>query len=271
MSKTQRHYNELKLLFSELTQKGDEKKLTKYLLSNSNLPGRRANIELAKAFTMLIEEHWEKNDEFLWDFIKSLISITPNQAPVNRPQEFLPFCATWALGSIGAISEVHFKESVHHLKKLANDSRWRIREAVAKGIHKLIETKSNKMLEELQTWILEDQWLLMRAVVTGIAEPRLLKDGQTVRQALRFHKEVLNQVSNCKDRKSDEFKVLRKGLAYSLSVIVQAIPEDGFEYLEELTEYQDKDILWILKQNLNKNRLIKNYPSKVKELNKLLK
>lgn len=93
MSKTQRHYNELKLLFSELTQKGDEKKLTKYLLSNSNLPGRRANIELAQAFTMLIEEHWDKNDEFLWDFIKSLISITPNQAPVNTPQEFLPFCA----------------------------------------------------------------------------------------------------------------------------------------------------------------------------------
>lgn len=33
---------------------------------------------------------------------------------------------------------------------------------------------------------------------TGVAEPSLLKDDKTVRQALEFHKEVFNQVSNCK-------------------------------------------------------------------------
>ena len=237
MSKTQRHRNELKLLFSELIQTTDEKELTEYLLSNSNLPGRRANLELAKAFTMVIEENWEKDNELLWKYIMSLITITPVQAPVNDPQEFPPFCATWALGSIGAISEVHYKDSVHHLKELAKDPRWRIREAVAKGIQKLIGAEGFKMLEELKTWIFKDQWLTMRAVVTGVAEPSLLQDNQTARHALELHKKILDEVKNSKNRKSEEFKVLRKGLAYSLSVVVQAIPKDGFQYLEELIAY----------------------------------
>ena len=186
MIKTQRHQNKLILLFSEFFQTGDRKKLIEYLLSNSNLPGRRANLELAKAFTMVIEENWEKNGENIWEFITSLIDLTPSKAPVNDPKEFLPFCATWALGSIGAVSVVHYNKSVQNLKELANDSRWRIREAVAKGIQKLIMDQGHKMLEELQTWIVKDQWLAMRAVVTGVADPIILNNDQTVKQALKF-------------------------------------------------------------------------------------
>ncbi|MFX1283831.1 MAG: hypothetical protein ACFFB5_09250 [Promethearchaeota archaeon] len=271
MSKTQRHQHELHLLFSEFLQTGDKKKVTKYLLDNSNLPGRRANLELAKAFTKVIEENWDKNEEILWSLITSLIKITSNQAPVNDPQEFLPFCATWALGSIGAISKVHYTESLQFLRELSKDSRWRIREAVAKGIHRLIKERGLNLLEELQTWIVTDQWLPMRAVVTGVAEPSVLKDNHIINQALELHKEVLNQVRSSKNRKTDDFKALRKGLAYSLSVVVQSTPEDGFKYLEKLIGYEDEDILWILKQNLGKNRLIKNYPVKVNALNKKLR
>ncbi len=46
---------------------------------------------------------------------------------------------------------------------------------------------------------------------------------------------------------------------------------DGFEYLEELITFQDDDILYVVKQNLKKNRLIKNYPLEVKKVRKLLK
>ena len=117
----------------------------------------------------------------------------------------------------------------------------------------------------------KDQWFSMRAVVTGVAEPNLLQNDRIKRQALELHKKVLTQVKMCKNRKSEEFRILRKGLAYSLSVVVQAIPEEGFEYLKELVTSQDRDILWILKQNLKKNRLIKNFPSKVRIISKQLK
>ncbi len=271
MSKVQRHQNDLRVLFSELLETGDESNLIQYLLSNSNLPSRRANLELAKAFIMVLEEYWEKEETLFWKFITTQLELNPDQAPTNDPLEFLPFCCTWALGSIGTTSEVYFKESIHFLKQLANDSRWRIREAVAKGIYKLNKVKGQLMLKELQTWIVKNQWLKMRAVVTGVAGPSLLQDEKTAKQALEFHKEVFNQIQASKDRESEEFKVLRKGLSYSLSVVVQAIPTDGFDYLEELVSFQDDDILYVVKQNLKKNRLLKKYPLKVKNVRNLLK
>ncbi|MFX0122378.1 MAG: hypothetical protein ACFFAE_01990 [Candidatus Hodarchaeota archaeon] len=271
MSKIQRHHSELQLLFSELFQTKDNKKLIDYLLSNSDLPSRRANLELAKAFTTVIEENLYNYEEILWNFITSIIKITPNHAPTNNPQEFLPFCGTWAVGTLGASSEIHYRDSLFHLKELSKDPRWRIREAVAKGLNELITLRSVETIKEIETWILKDQWLLMRAVVTCVAAPKLLQDEHIGKQALELHKKVLTQIEASKNRKSEEFKTLRKGLAYSLSVVVQAIPERGFEYLKELMTSQDDDILWILKQNLKKNRLVKNFPSKVKEITRELK
>ncbi|MFX1508363.1 MAG: hypothetical protein ACFFDC_19955 [Promethearchaeota archaeon] len=271
MSKTQRHQSELQSLFAEFLQTSHDRNLTDYLLANSNLPGRRANLELAKAFTVVIKENLYDNKVILWDFVISLLKITPEEAPTNNPYEFLPFCGTWAVGVIGATSETHFKESLIHLKELSNDSRWRIREAVAKGLYELLAVHSTETIKEMKTWISKDEWLLMRAVVTGIADPRLLQDEQISKLGLKLHREVLTHVEAYKNRKSEEFKILKKGLAYSLSVVVQANPEEGFEYLNELAISQDNNIVWILKQNLKKNRLIKNFPSKVKALTNQLK
>lgn len=271
MSKAQRHLRELQPFLAELIQNNNDRKLIDYLLENSNLPGRRGNLELAKAFTIAIEEYWKGNETNIWKYLISLIHITPDQAPTNNPQEFLPFCATWAIGTIGAISELHFIDAINFLKEMSSDSRWRIREAVANGIQELLALRSDETIKEIETWILKNQWLTMRAVVTGVAEPKLLQDQQIGRHALNLHKKVLTQVKACNDRKSEEFRILRKGLAYSLSVVVQANPEEGFKYLNELATSQDTDIIWILKQNLKKNRLVKNYPSKVKTLTRQLK
>ncbi|MFX1515178.1 MAG: hypothetical protein ACFFC6_02635 [Promethearchaeota archaeon] len=271
MSKVQRHQQELQLIFPELIQTKDEKKLNDYLLANSNLPGRRGNLELAKAFTIVIREYWESHEDLLWNYLRSIINITPDQAPTNNPQEFFPFCATWAVGTVGSISISHYKESLTLLKKMANDSRWRIREAVANGIQELLIVNRDETIEEIKTWIFDDQWLLMRGVVTGVADPKLLQDDHLSNQALKLHKMVLNQVMSCNNRKREDFRILRKGLAYSLSVVVQSNPEEGFTYLKELATSQDNDILWILKQNLKKNRLTKNYPFKIKEITKQLK
>lgn len=201
MSKTQRHQNELQFLFAEFLQTSHERNLINYLLANSNLPGRRANLELAKAFTTVIKENWNDNSEILWDFLTSLFKITPEDAPTNDPHEFLPFCATWAIGVIGAALEIHYKDSLIYLKEKSNDSRWRIREAVAKGLHELLIVHSEETIKEIETWISKDEWLLMRAVITGIAEPKLLQDMQISKQGLELHKKVLTYVEECKDRK----------------------------------------------------------------------
>ena len=60
-------------------------------------------------------------------------------------------------------------------------------------------------------------------------------------------------------------------MGYRLSVINCALPKPGFKYLEQSTESQDKNILWIVKINLIKNRIIRNFLKRVIELNKLMK
>lgn len=118
---------------------------------------------------------------------------------------------------------------------------------------------------------MEDDWLAMRAVAAGVAEPAVLKDSENAQKALELHKTIFHHIVEAKDRKSEEFKTVRKGLGYSLSVVVAAMPEQGFRYMRQLADSHDRDILWVLNENLKKTRLVKNFPDEVASLKHLLK
>ncbi len=271
MSKKENHKQDLLPLFDSFFQTGDEGEIIEYLISHSNLPGRRANLELGQAFAEAVEAHSAEELEKLWGLGLKLIGFSPEQAPTNDPKEFLPFCGAWAVGAMGAVSPGFFQEALSHLRELAGDPRWRVREAVAKGLQKLIEKHGPQALEELEGWIVAGNWLAMRAAAAGVAEPALLKDTQTATSALELHRKIFDRVLEAQERKSEEFKALRKGLGYTLSVVVAAIPEEGFEYLERLVNSRDQDILWIIRENLKKNRLIKNFPKNIESTKALLK
>jgi hypothetical protein len=137
------------------------------------------------------------------------------------------------------------------------------------GIQKLVAKQSKNTLKGLESWIEKNEWLAMRAVAAGVAEPALLRDEQTARDALELHKKIFAQILAIRERKSDEFKTLRQALGYSLSVVVCAIPKEGFEYMKQIIDSQDVDILWVMKENLKKNRLIRNFPNEVAAIKKL--
>ncbi len=270
MSKKEDYKRDLAQLFDAFLQTDDEKKLIAYLVSQSNLPGRRANLEYAYAFAEVVKERYAKEPEKLWQLCLDLILFAADEAPVNDPKEFLPFCGACALGAVGSVSAPYFQEALSRLKELAADPRWRIRESVAMGIQKMIEKERHKTLNELESWILNGNWLAMRAVAAGVAEPALLRDTQTARTALALHKMIFDRIRTACDRKSEAFKTLQKGLGYSLSVVISATPKEGFEYLYQLIDSQDPDIRWIVKENLKKNRLIKHFPDEVAALKALL-
>jgi len=48
---------------------------------------------------------------------------------------------------------------------------------------------------------------------------------------------------------------LRKGLGYCWSVAVAAFPEEGRKTMERWFASDDKDVIWIMKENLKKERL----------------
>ncbi|UCE13997.1 MAG: HEAT repeat domain-containing protein [Candidatus Heimdallarchaeota archaeon] len=268
MGKKNSHKNDLTRLVNEFVNTKDGHPIIDYFTNNSNLPGRRANIEMATAFSEVVEESSVDDIDTLWNFCEELIKITPIDAPTNDPNEILPFCGTKALGSIGVVTENYYPKIIAYLKDLSNDPRWRMREAVGMAIQKLLINNSQKLLDELEEWIVNDNWLEMRAVAAGIAHPRVLEKNNLGFFALQLHKDIFEAILNSTERKSDNFKILRKGLCYTLSVVTQAVPDEGFAYMKQLVTYNDRDINLIIRENLKKNRLKKNFPKKVTELTK---
>ncbi len=260
----------LKLLLDEFVASGVENRLLEYLSENSNLPGPRGNLELAVLFADHLVEYDTAEVDKLWELCRKMTSISAEEAPVNSPREFIPFCGTVGIGSIGAVHSGYFDEALSRLRELANDPRWRMREAVVMGLQKLLTANSNAILKELKKWITYVHLLELRAVVATMAEPAILKNKEAAKAALQLNREVVQKLQETKDRKSEHFRVLRKALGYTLSVVIVPLPKEGFQYLRQLAKMNDPDINWIVKENLKKNRLIKNYADQVRAVKNLL-
>ena len=226
---------------------------------------------MASAFDEIIREEFTDHLDDVWNLSLKLTKISSTEAPTNNPKEMIPFCGTRGLGSIGAISEDHFKQAVTYLKELANDSRWRMREAVAAAIGRILLQRGQPLFHELEQWIDNKNWLEMRAVATGVAHPSALSEKIYAKLALNLHMTIFQRIHDTEDRKSEQFKTLKKGLCYTLSVVTQATPEEGFNYMKHIIGVKDPDLDFIIRENLKKNRLKKNFAKEVTSLNKLLK
>jgi len=243
-----------------------DKALKHYLLENSNLPGKRGNLELAFSFGDYIEEICGNDSSDCFRFCLDLISENPIERNTARNEEFLPFCAVVALGRIGKHHQNKRKNILGILKENAKDGRWRIREAVAVALQDLLVAAPDETISELKKWVREDHYLVHRAGAAGFAEPRLMKNVEIAKAALTVHKEIISRVEAEKDTKSEHFKVLVKGLCYTLSVVVTGNEAEGFRYLEELVKRKNPVIRKIVKENLKKNRLRRLNGNKVSEL-----
>jgi hypothetical protein len=270
MGKKEQHNQDLSSLIDEFVEDGNTEKLIGYMLSNSNLPGQRANLELAEAFGDVIEEHTNGENAKLWQLCTSLTKISVDEAPINTSKEFLPFCGTIGIGAIGSIVPEFYDEAVIEIKTLANDPRWRMREAVCFGLQRLLAKRSKDILRNLEDWATGGSLLEMRAAAAGVAEPTILQNEEIATKSLQVHEIIFKRVLKVVDRKVESFKVLRKALGYTLSVVVVAIPKEGFEFMKQLIASQDTDLLWIVKQNITKKRLVGNYPQEVESIQQLL-
>lgn len=212
-----------------------------YLLQESNLPGPRANLELAFAVA-------SEGNESLFLRYAGLDQLS---APANSQQEFLAFCGVLGLGYLAARGQTgHLMD----LRRYASDARWRIREAVALGLQRYGEQDLVGLVELMESWI-EGNPYERRAAVAALCEPGLLRDPNNARRIIDILDRITGSIMAEVDRKSDSFKVLRKGLGYGWSVAVAAHPGIGKGVMEKWIGVEDADMRWIMKQNLKKKRL----------------
>jgi hypothetical protein len=213
-----------------------------YLTAHSGLPGPRGNIELAIA---VAEE------------------ATP--ARIHRyaasRDEYLAVCGAVGSGRLLAEGE---DGAEAELRRLASDHRWRVREGVAMGLQRLGDTDAVRLVSICRRWLTDDSWLVLRAVVAGLCEPRLLVEPATVMEVFAILDEVTGRLANADaaDRRSDDYRVLRKAMGYCWSVAVAAMPEPGFARFELWATGVDPDVAWLVRENLKKNRMRRADPER---------
>ncbi|HMB24204.1 MAG: HEAT repeat domain-containing protein [Chloroflexota bacterium] len=223
-----------------------------FLKKESGLPGPRGNLELAHA---VAQEGNKKQFEKLLSF----------QAEENTPEVFLVFCGVLGLGKLAAGEPKLFDR----LREYASDERWRVREAVATGLQLAGDQDMDLLLKEMGKWS-KGNWYQQRAAAAVLAEPRLLKQSKHVRRVLHILDQITASMEKADGNRGESFKVLRQGMAYCWSVVVAALPEAGKPMFEKWLNSQDKDIRWMLKENLKKNRLVKLDTDWVKTCNRKL-
>lgn len=212
-----------------------------FLLSESGLPGPRANLELVQAVA-------EEGDAARF---QRYLAFGPNQAPTNSPQVFLAVCGVVGLGRL--LAEGHH-EFLATLRRCAADPRWRIREGVAMALQRLGDVDMAALLQVAEEWS-RGNLLEKRAAAAAVCEPRLLGQKEHVGRVLQLLDAITASLAQVADRRSDDFRVLRQALGYCWSVAVVAWPEKGQPMMESWLASSDPDVRWVMKENLRKERL----------------
>jgi hypothetical protein len=228
-----------------------------FLLAESGLPGPRGNLELANVAA-------DEGDE---PFFRRMLAYDRQRAPTNDPHEFLAFCGVVGLGKLLAEGKVRVLKDI---RRRASDPRWRVREAVAMALQRWGRRDMPALLREMKGWS-QGSRLEQRAAVAALCEPDLLGQKAQVRKVLQILDTVTGSIAAAPDRQTEEFEALRKGLGYCWSVAVAAFPEQGRPRMERWIGSTDRDVQWVMKQNLRKTRLTRLDPKWVKRAQQRLK
>jgi hypothetical protein len=212
-----------------------------FLLRESGLPGPRGNLELAQVVADL-------GDEKL--FLRYL-AYDATRAPTNSPYEFLAFSGVVGLGRLVAEGK---RKHIKTIRACASDARWRMREGVAMALQRWGDVDMDALIVEMEKWS-AGNLLEQRAAIAALCEPRLLHDETQVARVLAILDRVTDSIRTAQDRKCAECVALKKGLAYCWSVAVAASPTIGKPAMEKWFASDDRDVIWIMRENLKKNRI----------------
>lgn len=232
----------------------NKEEIKEYLMFDSGLPGKRANLKKVEEFSELVEA--SRLDEELFIFIEDLWETDSDG---NDKETMLVLSGL--LASSHFYMDDKYRDRVTIIfKEAMNDSRWRVREIIQESF-KVIARLDYKTLVSYFDSFNSLSPLEYRAIVTTLAHPEILKTEEQKTYSMKKMIESMNaflEYEKIYDKKDDDFVALQKGLSFAISVIVSENSEEGVKILEEYLN-KSKIMNKILKENLKKNRLIKNY------------
>lgn len=98
----------------------------------------------------------------------------------------------------------------------------------------------------------------------------MLSEEHIALQVITLVNDVTFSLISAQDRRQEDYKVLRQALAYCWSVAIVGLPIAGKMYMENWLKSGDKDVQWVMRENLKKKRLEKMDPDWVREVRQKL-
>ncbi len=240
-----------------------------YLRDQSRLPGARANLELAQDFSQILALKAPHVPHQARVLLRHLMS-DEKRVVTNTPGEFVLLCGVLASGYCAAALPLWRLDVFPQLTRYACSLSWRVREATALALQKLLVAAPGEMLSALVELLARGDCLQQRACLAAISEPSLLASAEFVTPALAMQRVAIERLHALPttQRRHPDVRVLRQALGYTLSVVTAACPDGGFALMCEIATWNDPDINWILRENLKKRRLARfsDYTARVIDL-----
>lgn len=210
--------------------------LRAYLGAHSGLPGPRGNLELADAFAA------QASPDLITAFAAD-------------PDEYLAFCGTEALGML-VLDPVRREAALGALLAAASDSRWRVREAVARALQLVGDADPGLLRGVIEAWSESRDPHILRAAIAAICEPRLLDSPESQELAVRACERATTWVLRGDlAGPPDGWKTLRQALGYCWSVAIAANPLLGIGPFNVVAANPAGDAQRIVRTNLTKARM----------------
>jgi len=269
MTHQKTYIREIARRLSEFLATGSAEDLIALLVVESELRGPRGNRDLARAFADVVREYAAADAgdcRTLWNLCTEFACTSPEGAPAGDPREILPFCGVCGIAAIGTITATFTGMALARLQDASLDPRPWVREGVALGVRDLLAARQETTVAGLEGWVESGSWLPMRAAAAGIAESDLNEEPELAEAALKLHRKILIQIYTAGERQSEGFIALKGALGYTLGRVVMALPGMGFEYLRQLATLDDHDVRWIIRENLERDALQRQYPETVRHI-----
>ena len=261
---------DLSQLIESTLQSGEAQALKQYLIERGKLSPTYANLPLAHTFADVIGEIVAagKHESGVEKLLDGWSSLSIEAVPVGSDHEILLMAAVLSYGQVAVSRHEWWQDEVAKLRRAASDGRWRVREVVAAAFQRMLDDNWDRAYVDLVGWLNDDDPLVIRGAAAAVAEPPILKDTHRGENALALQWLAIEWFIRvpAERRHDEDVRVLRQGLGFTISIAVAAVPDEGFAMLERLAAMKaDKDIQWILRENLKKNRLSK-WPEKMELL-----
>jgi len=240
--------------------------LEDYLLDHCALPGPRSNLEMIAAFAdevaalsrapdVSLRASYVALEWLLWQ----LMHRYPPESfghDADSPLQIPQVVGAVAWGEWAACFQ-HIEAGVATLLALASSPLWRVREAAAMGLQRMLERAWEGTLRRMMRCVPEADAWQWRALVAGVAEPALLRAPGHAQAALDLHYPAMAYLRDlsAEAKRGEAARVLRQALGYTVSVVTAAAPEAGFAQMHAWAAWGDRDVAWVLRENLKKKRL----------------